>query len=103
MSAMPTEIWTYLTVAQTADALNCSTDSVRRLIATGELRAYRFGRLIRIAAVDIGQAGRPVAHDRRPRSVPVDPPARSALSGKRPGETWDEWARRTAQGSRTRE
>lgn len=104
MSATPIEVRTYLTIAQTAEALSCSQDSVRRLISRGELRAYRFGRLIRIEAADIGQAGRPVARQRRTPPAPVDQPGGSALSGKHGRETWDEWARRrTSQGSRTRE
>lgn len=104
MSATPIEVRTYLTIAQTAEALSCSPDSVRRLISRGELPAYRFGRLIRIEAADIAQAGRPVARQRRTRPAPVDKPDVSALSGKQSRETWDEWARRlTSQGSRARE
>ena len=41
-----------LTIPDVAQALNCSPDTVRRMIARGELRAYRYGpRLIRIDPV----------------------------------------------------
>ncbi len=38
-----------LTIDQGAETLQVSTKQVRRLIARGEISAYRFGRLIRIS------------------------------------------------------
>lgn len=86
----------YLTIAQAADALSCSPDSVRRLIARGELRAYRFGRLIRISPTDIQRAGRPITRLRPHAADPSDPvpSSESVPSGRRPEETWKEWALR---------
>lgn len=52
-----------LSVAQVADELNCSTDTVRRMIARGELRAFRYGstsRLIRIDRRDLDRLRTPV-------------------------------------------
>lgn len=94
MDGTPNDIRLYLTVAETAQALSCSAASVRRLIARGELRAYRFGSLVRVASNDIGRAGRPVTRVRARReelSVTEAPPA---PSGKRSSETWLEWAER---------
>lgn len=42
------------------DYLNCHPDTTRRLIARGELPAYRVGRLIRIKRRDLERAMRPV-------------------------------------------
>lgn len=49
-----------LTIEQTATRLNCSPWTIRRLIARGELRASRIGRLIRIRPVDVERAMKPV-------------------------------------------
>ena len=40
--------------------LNCHPDTTRRLIARGELPAYRVGRLIRIKRSDLERAMKPV-------------------------------------------
>jgi excisionase family DNA binding protein len=41
------------TIAETAEVLNVSPRTVRRLIDSGALQAHRFGRLVRIADGDI--------------------------------------------------
>lgn len=46
------------TIAQVAELKNMSVPTVRRMIARGELRAYRYGpRTIRIAADDLDRMG----------------------------------------------
>lgn len=50
----------YLSIKATADRACVSTDTVRRMIAGGQLRAYRFGGQIRIAIEDFDKAMRPV-------------------------------------------
>jgi len=50
----------FLSIADVADLLGCNAYTVRRMIARGELRATRFGRLIRITRADVERAGRPV-------------------------------------------
>lgn len=50
-----------LTIARAAELLDSSTDTVRRMIARGELRAYRYGpKLIRIDPEDLRALRRPV-------------------------------------------
>lgn len=50
-----------LTLQETAERLNVSTNTVRRMIAAGDLKAYRYGpRLIRIDPADILAAREPV-------------------------------------------
>lgn len=49
-----------LTIAQVAERLQCSPDTVRREIARGHLKAVRFGRLIRIRESDLARAQRAV-------------------------------------------
>ena len=44
-----------LTVAQTAERLQLSPRSIRRLIETGALTVHRFGRAVRIAETDLAQ------------------------------------------------
>jgi excisionase family DNA binding protein len=41
-----------LAIPDVADRLGISTKSVRRMIARGELRAHRIGRLIRVSEAD---------------------------------------------------
>lgn len=49
------------TIAETANHLGTSPNTIRRMIARGELRAYRYGpRLIRIDPADVRQVGQPV-------------------------------------------
>jgi excisionase family DNA binding protein len=43
----------FYTVAQVAELLGVSIRSVRRWIAQGDLRAYRFGRQVRISETDL--------------------------------------------------
>ncbi len=42
----------YHTVSQIADQWQCSERQVRRLIASGQLIAHRFGRLLRVSEAD---------------------------------------------------
>lgn len=49
-----------LSIQETADALNISRDTVRRLISKGELRALKIGRQIRIRPQDLDRACKPV-------------------------------------------
>lgn len=49
-----------LSIGDAASLLACSSDTVRRMIARGELRAFRAGRLIRIRRRDLERALRPV-------------------------------------------
>ena len=44
---------TFLSVTQVADRLNISTMSAYRLVHAGEIRAYRFGRSLRIELADL--------------------------------------------------
>jgi excisionase family DNA binding protein len=41
------------TIEETAELLNVSPRTVRRLIGSGALAAHRFGRLVRISDADI--------------------------------------------------
>ena len=84
----------YLTVPEVAEALSCSPDTVRRLIARGEMRAVRFGRLIRIASGEIARAGRPVSRLSRSWDVAIPASEDRTTSGRRPGETWRQWSTR---------
>lgn len=57
---MDTNTLNYLSIPQAAETLGCSDHTIRRMISRGELRAVRFGRLIRIAPSALQRAGRPV-------------------------------------------
>lgn len=58
---MPAALSNQLTIAETAERLNVSSNTVRRMIAAGDLKAYRYGpRLIRIDPADILAAREPV-------------------------------------------
>ncbi|CAM3632202.1 helix-turn-helix domain-containing protein [Micrococcus flavus] len=58
---MPAALSNQLTIAETAKRLNVSPNTVRRMIAAGDLKAYRYGpRLIRIDPADILAAREPV-------------------------------------------
>ncbi len=51
----------FLTIAEVAKQYQCSTRHVRRLIASGRLRAYKLGvRLVRIRVADAERALRPI-------------------------------------------
>lgn len=57
---------TYVSIQAAADILSCSTKTIRRKIASGELPARRIGaRLIRIDAADLADLGRPLTTARR--------------------------------------
>ena len=45
----------YITIAETAEYLQVSTHTVRRLIADGELNGYRMGRSGRTIRVDLNE------------------------------------------------
>jgi excisionase family DNA binding protein len=49
----PKPIARFYTVAQIAKLLEVSTRTVRRWIADGEMRHYRFGRQVRISESDV--------------------------------------------------
>jgi excisionase family DNA binding protein len=59
----------YLTVAECADTLACSTDSILRAIKRGDLPAVQYGRLVRVARSDfeafLMERRRPSASPRR--------------------------------------
>lgn len=58
---MPAEASESLSIGQVASELGCSHDTVRRMIARGELKAFRVGaRLIRIRRRDLERAMKPV-------------------------------------------
>jgi excisionase family DNA binding protein len=50
----------YVSIKSVADRASVSTDTIRRMIADGQLRAYRFRGQIRIAIEDIDHAMHPV-------------------------------------------
>lgn len=63
MAAMPTvaNAVALFTVSGAAERLNVSPDTIRRMIARGELKAYRYGpRLIRIDPADLEALRQPV-------------------------------------------
>ncbi len=60
MSTSTVQPPSYLSIDGTSQELGCSPDTVRRLIARGELKAYRVGRLIRIRREDLNRALKPV-------------------------------------------
>ncbi len=43
----------YRTVPEIADRWQCSERHVRRVIASGQLTAHRFGRLVRVSEADL--------------------------------------------------
>lgn len=51
----------WLTVQEVAETLSCSRDLVRQMIRRGELDARKFGRIIRVRAASIEEAGKPLA------------------------------------------
>ncbi|MGW5854937.1 MULTISPECIES: helix-turn-helix domain-containing protein [Micrococcus] len=58
---MPHSLTNQLTIAEAADRLQVSAVTVRRMIARGELNAYRYGpRLIRIDPADLLALREPV-------------------------------------------
>ncbi|MFV0634630.1 excisionase family DNA-binding protein [Demequina sp.] len=51
----------HFSIAEASDYLGCSQDTTRRMIARGEIKAYRVGpRLIRIRRHDLERALKPV-------------------------------------------
>lgn len=55
--ANPESLWT---AEEAAQFLKCTTVTVYRMIQRGELRAIRFGRMVRIDPADVQRAGKPV-------------------------------------------
>ena len=92
-----TPITTHLTVPKVAEALSCSPDTVCRLIARGEMRAVRFGRLIRVANSEVARAGRPVSRLSMSRDVPANASGH-ATSSRRSGKAWQQWSTRRSAG-----
>ncbi len=54
----------FMTIDDVAEILRLSTKQVRRIIASGDLVAHRFGRLLRVSPEDLQDY---VARHRRPR------------------------------------
>lgn len=59
MSNAPSPLWS---IERTAEHLDCSRDTIRRMISRGELPARRFGRLIRIDPADLRKASKPITN-----------------------------------------
>lgn len=58
--AIPAEPDSFLTLDATAEYFGCSRDTVRRMVARGELPAVRIGkRLLRIRRMDVERAVKP--------------------------------------------
>jgi len=51
-----------ISVKEAAARVGCAELTIRRGISRGDVRAYRFGRLIRIDAADLARAFRPVTN-----------------------------------------
>jgi excisionase family DNA binding protein len=52
----------YLTLSQAAELLGCHSRTIRRRVADGSLRGYRFGpRVIKVAATDVQALLQPIA------------------------------------------
>lgn len=49
-----------LTIKEAAEETKSSEKTIRRMIARGDLKAYRFGRGIRIRSADLAKAMKPV-------------------------------------------
>jgi len=72
-----------LTVHEAAEALHISLRGVRRLISTGELRAYRVGSTVtvRVDADDIAELLKPVVPERaKQNQPPTQPPNRGEMT-----------------------
>lgn len=52
----------FVTIKDAAHHFACSTDTIRRLIARGELKAYRVGTAIRIKRTDLEKPLQPVTN-----------------------------------------
>ncbi|MBF4998658.1 excisionase family DNA-binding protein [Nocardia sp. BSTN01] len=50
----------YVSIAEAAQRASVNRDTIRRMIADGQLPAYRFRGQVRIAAEDIDKAMRPI-------------------------------------------
>lgn len=60
-AATPAGVAPLWTMADVAEYLGIHVESVRRLIARGELRAYRYGkRMVRIDPADVERMRRPI-------------------------------------------
>lgn len=86
MSAHPHGLSRLLSVAEASAVLGVSPDTVRRRIESGDLAAFRDGRIIRVAESEVARyiAGRtptpanPVAPSQRPRRSPARTRPRTA-------------------------
>lgn len=52
----------YLSIRDAAVYAACSTDTIRRMIARGQLRGYRFGSSIRIKLTDLERSAKPITN-----------------------------------------
>lgn len=52
----------WLSPDDAAEVIGCTPLTIRRAISQGRLKAYRFGRLIRIKPADLDKAMRPVTN-----------------------------------------
>ncbi|WP_312347341.1 helix-turn-helix domain-containing protein [Actinomyces sp.] len=64
MAAKTATLPDVLTIQEAADHLHCNPITIRRMIARGELRAYRVGkaRMVRIDARSLARIMRPVTN-----------------------------------------
>lgn len=62
----------WLSPNDAAEILDCTPLTIRRAISQGRLKAYRFGRLIRIKPADLEKAMRPVTNAADLRGGDVD-------------------------------
>lgn len=56
----PNKLEQYLTQQEAAQLWQVSTDTVRRMISRGELKAYKVGRAVRIDPADLRKACKPL-------------------------------------------
>ena len=60
-AVMPQALEKQLTFAQVAELINCSQRTVRRLVDSGQLKAYRYGqRIVRVDPLDVAKLREPV-------------------------------------------
>jgi excisionase family DNA binding protein len=75
-----------LTLSQAADALNCSTSTLKRRVASGELIVFRDGRrLVRVREADLR---RYIAeHLSRPATPPAN--GKAGVTSTKRGRLWE--------------
>lgn len=50
----------WVSIGNAAEILDCSKDTIRNMIARGQLNAYRIGHMIRIKRTDIQRIAKPI-------------------------------------------